>query len=141
MTRVLVLCVLFTIVAATVLAGQGTRQNPGATQRDSPAGLTAADPPPPVAPDVITRDASGRIDMEIAADGAVTNRDWNPVWELVTSRFDHGWSLEARIPFKSLRYQPGRDQIWGFQVRRMVRWKNEIAFISKIPTSIGERAH
>ena len=30
------------------------------------------------------------------------------------------------IPFKSLRYRPGRAQIWGFNARRVNRWKNEI---------------
>ena len=83
----------------------------------------------------------GRLDTEIINDGAVSNRDWNPVWEAVAARFDHGWSVETRIPFKSLRYRPGGDQVWGFQVRRMVRWKNEISYITRIPAAIGERGH
>jgi hypothetical protein len=83
----------------------------------------------------------GRLDTEIIADGAVSNRDWNPVWEVAAARFDKGWALEARIPFKSLRYHPGQDQTWGFQVRRMVRWKNEISYINWIPASVGERGH
>src|SRR5204863_334773 len=70
----------------------------------------------------------GRLDTEIINDGAVSNRDWNPVWEAVAARFEHGWNVETRIPFKSLRYRPGADQVWGFQVRRMVRWKNEISY-------------
>ena len=37
--------------------------------------------------------------------------DWNPVWELKTGRFDDGWTFEAAIPFKSLRYKPGRTQV------------------------------
>ena len=37
-----------------------------------------------------------------------------------------GWTVEAAIPFKSLRYRPGRAQIWGFNARRINRWKNEI---------------
>ena len=35
------------------------------------------------------------------------NSDWNPVWDLAVGRFDGGWTVEAAIPFKSLRYQPG----------------------------------
>ena len=83
----------------------------------------------------------GRLDTEIINDGAVSNRDWNPVWEAVAARFEHGWNVETRIPFKSLRYRPGADQVWGFQVRRMVRWKNEISYITRIPAAIGERGH
>ena len=32
----------------------------------------------------------------------------------------------AAIPFKSLRYRPGRAQVWGFNVSRHNHWKNEI---------------
>ena len=46
------------------------------------------------------------------------NSDWNPIWDVRTGRFDGGWSFEARIPFKSLQYRPGRLQVWGFQMRR-----------------------
>lgn len=59
--------------------------------------------------------------MELGNEGQTSNRDWNPIWELSTSRFDRGWTLEARISFKSLRYGAGASQEWGFQVRRMVR--------------------
>ena len=49
------------------------------------------------------------------------NRDWNPIWEVRTGRFEGGWTLEMQVPFKSLRYRPGRGQIWGLQMRRAVR--------------------
>ena len=63
-------------------------------------------------------------------DGQLTNElffngDWNPIWEVRAGRFAQGWTMEAAIPFKSLRYRPGRSQVWGFNVQRNVRWKNE----------------
>ena len=75
-------------------------------------------------------------------DGQVTNEqdfnvDWNPVWDAQTGRFDGGWTLEMAIPFKSLRYRPGRTQVWGVQFRRMIRWKNEVAFLTPIPAARG----
>ena len=39
------------------------------------------------------------------------------------------------IPFKSLRYGPGRDQIWGIQMRRSIFSKNEKVFLT--PTDPG----
>ena len=36
------------------------------------------------------------------------NGDWNPVWDVRTGRFEGGWTVEMEIPFKSLRYRPGR---------------------------------
>jgi hypothetical protein len=73
------------------------------------------------------------------SDAAITNerdfnRDWNTVWETRTGRFDGGWTVEMSIPFKSLRYAPG-EQIWGINVRRVVRWKNEVSYLNPVPQS------
>jgi hypothetical protein len=65
------------------------------------------------------------------------NGDWNPVWELATGRFDNGWTIEIAIPFKSLRYRPGRAQVWGFNARRISKWKNEISYVTRVPPSFG----
>jgi hypothetical protein len=65
------------------------------------------------------------------------NGDWNPIWDVAVGRFDGGWTVEAAIPFKSLRYRPGRAQIWGFNARRQSKWKNEISYIVRIPPAFG----
>jgi Domain of unknown function (DUF5916) len=65
------------------------------------------------------------------------NSDWNPVWEVAPGRFEGGWSIEAAIPFKSLRYRPGQTQTWGFQARRTNKWKNEIAYLTRVPPALG----
>jgi Domain of unknown function (DUF5916) len=75
-------------------------------------------------------------------DGQSTNErqysaDWNPVWDLAVGRFQGGWTMEAAIPFKSLRYSPGRAQIWGFNARRNNKWKNEISYLNRIPPAMG----
>ena len=76
------------------------------------------------------------------ADFALTNEgnpnsDWNPVWDVRTGRFDGGWTVEMEIPFKSLRYRQGPAQVWGVQLRRNVRRKNEWAYITPLPISGG----
>jgi hypothetical protein len=78
------------------------------------------------------------------SDGQVTNErqwngDWNPVWDVKVGRFEGGWTVEAALPFKSLRYRPGRAQIWGFNAMRANRWKNELSFITRIPNALGQR--
>src|SRR6266850_4041837 len=75
-------------------------------------------------------------------DGQITNErqysgDWNPVWDLKVGRFEGGWTLETAIPFKSLRYRPGRDQIWGFNIRRVTRWNNEWSYLTRIPSALS----
>ena len=76
-------------------------------------------------------------------DGQVTserqyNSDWNPIWEVKTGRFEGGWTIEAAVPFKSLRYRPGRAQIWGFNVFRTNRWKNELSFLTRVTAGRGQ---
>ena len=75
-------------------------------------------------------------DLAITNEGN-PNGDWNPVWEVRTGRFEGGWTVEMEIPFKSLRYRPGPQQVWGFQLRRGIRRKNETAYLTPIPISVG----
>jgi len=75
------------------------------------------------------------------SDGQITdegppNNDWNTVWDVKTGRFDGGWTIEMAIPFKSLRYQPGADQTWGINLRRVVRWKNEWSHLAPVPRAL-----
>ncbi len=67
------------------------------------------------------------------------NRDWNTVWRTRSSRDDEGWVVEVAIPFRSLRYRGSGPQTWGINIRRNVRWKNEISFLSPIPRTFGLR--
>ncbi len=65
------------------------------------------------------------------------NPDWNPVWSLTAGKFEGGWTIEAALPFKSIRYAPGTVQDWGFQARRSNKSKNEISYLTKLPPSLG----
>ena len=76
----------------------------------------------------------GFVDQAITNEGN-PNRDWNPVWDVQTGRFDGGWTIEMVVPFKSLRYRPGREQVWGIQLRRTVMRKNEWSYLTLIPIS------
>jgi len=74
----------------------------------------------------------GRTDAQVTAERQ-WNSDWNPVWTMKTGRFDQGWTVELAIPFQSLRYRPGRDQVWGFNAQRIKRSSNEISLLTKVP--------
>jgi hypothetical protein len=53
------------------------------------------------------------------------NSDWDAVWEAKTARDARGWSVEIRIPVKSLYFE--RDlTTWGFNVQRNVPRLQEI---------------
>ena len=78
----------------------------------------------------------GRSDSQFTNEGN-PNNDWNPVWDVRTGRFDGGWTIEMEIPFKTLRYRPGAPQLWGIQLRRGIRRKNEFAYLTRLPISAG----
>ena len=78
----------------------------------------------------------GRIDGQITNEGSF-NGDWNPIWNVRTGRFDGGWSFEAQVPFKSLRYRPGRDQIWSIQLNRNLQSKNESAYLTPLEPALS----
>ncbi len=67
------------------------------------------------------------------------NGDWNPVWDVRVGRFEGGWTVEMEIPFKSLRYRAGPAPVWGVQLRRLVRRKNEQTYLTPVPISVGRR--
>ena len=71
------------------------------------------------------------------ADERTNNADWNTVWEAKVTRSTDGWITEIAIPFKSLRYRPGREQMWGINLRRTIRGKNEYAYITPIGPQWG----
>jgi TolB-like protein/DNA-binding transcriptional ArsR family regulator len=81
----------------------------------------------------------GRADGQVSNERGY-NRDWNPVWAVETGRFAGGWTFEAAFPFKSMRYRPGQSQVWGLQLRRRVRHKNETSFLTALDPGLGQTA-
>ena len=79
-----------------------------------------------------TNALGARADYSVVDEGG-PNTDWNPVWTSKGGRFDGGWIVEMAVPFKSLRYRPGPNQMWGIQLRRSVRRKNEWAYLTPVP--------
>jgi hypothetical protein len=85
---------------------------------------------------LFTANAIGGMGDSQITDEGPPNVDWNTVWRFETSEFDGGWTVEMAIPFKSLRYQPGREQTWGINLRRVVRWKNEWSYLAQVPRAL-----
>ena len=83
-----------------------------------------------------TNPLGARADQAFTNEGN-PNSDWNPVWDVRTGRFDGGWTVEMEIPFKSLRYRSGPDQLWGVQLRRGIRRKNEWVYLTRLPIAAG----
>ncbi len=79
----------------------------------------------------------GGVYDSLVTDERNENIDWDTVWDTQSARFDDGWSVEMAIPFKSLRYKQGGNQVWGINIRRIVQWKNEMSYLNPVPASYG----
>ena len=64
-----------------------------------------------------------------------TNEDdsWNAVWDVATHVDDEGWVAEFRIPFSQLRFSEAPEQIWGFNIARVIQRRNETVQWKPIP--------
>jgi hypothetical protein len=57
------------------------------------------------------------------------NPSWNGLWDGRVADFDGGWSVEITVPFRSVRFQED-GTVWGINFRRMVRWRNELSYLT-----------
>ena len=62
-----------------------------------------------------------------------TNSDWNTVWWVKTHLLEDRWTVEIRIPFRSLRYAAGGPQLWGINFQRLIKHRNEKVFFTPTP--------
>jgi len=70
--------------------------------------------------------SGSRFDGLITNQGEGVNSDWDAVWEAGTHRDELGWSVEIRIPIRSLIFKPGLDA-WGFNVQRRIQRTQEVS--------------
>jgi len=82
--------------------------------------------------DTSTRAAGATPGTAQAAGAASLNLNWDALWEVKSQITARGWEAEMAIPFKTLRYLPGKDRTWGLQIMRNLRRSNEQSFWSPI---------
>lgn len=63
---------------------------------------------------------------------AAVNLNWDAVWTVQSQITERGWESEMRISLRTLRYNPGKDKVWGLQMVRNIRRRNEQSFWSPI---------
>ncbi|HWP83478.1 MAG TPA: DUF5916 domain-containing protein [Bacteroidota bacterium] len=61
------------------------------------------------------------------------NLNWDASWRVKTRISDIGWSAEFAIPFKTLRYDAGRNDGWGVNFQRNIRRRKESAYWAPLP--------
>lgn len=81
----------------------------------------------------VVNPVGGKSDTQIANEGRDVNTSWDAVWSVATRLDAAGWTAEIRIPFKTLRFEPGDDRIWGVNFSRRIRRRNEVDYWSPVP--------
>ncbi|MEX2466383.1 MAG: DUF5916 domain-containing protein [Gemmatimonadota bacterium] len=84
------------------------------------------------------RGGGGGTQRQQSGSGGGFNLNWDASWDVATSRDDSGWYAEFRIPFSTLRYAAGPEQVWGLNVVRRIRRLNEQAFWSPVPREFDQ---
>jgi hypothetical protein len=87
-----------------------------------------------------------RWDASILKDAVVTmpnqmpfNVNWNTFWDVITKKYQDGWSAEIRIPLSSLRFQQKDEEVrMGLIAWRWMPAKNEINIFPAIPPNWGQ---
>ncbi len=74
---------------------------------------------------IFATNANGAEYDALLTDENQVNVDWRGVWEVASAITAEGWSTEFAIPLKTLRYATGGEGLWGLNVIRMIRGKNE----------------
>jgi hypothetical protein len=82
-----------------------------------------------------TNPAGLQYDAQVTneGEGGGINTNWDAPWRVEAMIGDFGWSAELTIPFSTLRYQAKDAPVWGLNVRRNIRRRNERAYWSPVP--------
>jgi hypothetical protein len=80
-----------------------------------------------------TNPRGAKRDGQMAGNGESSNFDWDAVWYVKSKITEQGWQAEMAIPFKTLRFREGEEQVWGLNLTRKIRRKNEDVHWAPIP--------
>ena len=89
----------------------------------------------------VTNPLGARLEQQVAEEGEGgfgrnspnINVNWDGVWHVSTQRTSEGWVAEIAIPMVTLRFPKTDRQVWGFNMMRNIRRKNEQVFWAPIP--------
>ncbi len=73
----------------------------------------------------VTNPNGARADVLVSEEGSGFNMSWNGVWDVATTVTEEGWFAEFEIPFSTLKFPKGNNQIWAINFERNIRRKRE----------------
>jgi len=76
---------------------------------------------------------AGSIVDAVLFNDVAADESWDGIWEVRTQRTGDGWTVEIRLPFNQLRFSKKDFYVWGVNVERIIKRKNEKIFFAWIP--------
>ncbi|MFC2160757.1 DUF5916 domain-containing protein [Acidobacteriota bacterium] len=67
-------------------------------------------------------------DGRIGDNGLHFNQNWDGIWKCAAVNTEYGWSAEFSVELSTMKYEPGIDQSWGFNVGRGIPRDLEFSF-------------
>lgn len=61
-----------------------------------------------------------QYDGRISDNGRTTDPTWDGIWKSAGQKTDFGWSVEIAVDLSSLKYEPGKEKVWGLNLARVV---------------------
>jgi hypothetical protein len=74
---------------------------------------------------LFTVNPSGSKGDQIGVGTSCCDESWDPVWEAATHIDSDGWTAEVRIPYSQLRFSRDSVQVWGLQIGRLIKRRDE----------------
>jgi hypothetical protein len=81
----------------------------------------------------LTNPSGAQREVQAFDNGQKSDPNWNGAWFVRTAIQHDSWSVEAAIPFKTLRFPDRAAQRWGLNIVRIVRRVNEVTMWAPVP--------
>jgi hypothetical protein len=86
----------------------------------------------------LTNPGGAQREVQAFDNGEKNDPNWNGVWSVRTGLQDNCWTVEAAIPFRTLRFPDHSEQQWGLNVVRIVRRVNEVTMWAPVPRPMAQ---
>lgn len=67
-------------------------------------------------------------DGRITENGRTFDSTWDGIWKSAAQRADFGWTAEIAVQLSSIKYEPGKNKMWGLSLGRGIPRKLEFSF-------------
>lgn len=86
----------------------------------------------------LTNAGGAQREVQAFDNGQKQDASWDGIWYVRTTVQEDGWTVEAAIPFKTLRFPDRLEQRWGINFVRIVGRDNEVTMWSPVPRPLTQ---